>query len=252
MSLTTSDSECLRQSMTDSANVASPPLAPGYCTSAGVTFCKGNHDRCKGCPDIPIPDTKSTIDTAAPTWFMPMPDPIQFPFRSPGACYCDLNEADCIAAGHQGEARRADPRTKDTNPKDAIGDKKVPLWLCSPIAKAAWAVAQFVGMVKYGAWNWRSAGIRSSIYLSAMQRHLDAYMSGEEVDPVDQTPHLGHIMACAAIIIDAKAAGKLMDDRPPSVALRAAYAEAEKQMALARKNYVSMNPRHFTIADTGC
>lgn len=145
----------------------------------------------------------------------------------------------------------ADPRTKDTNPKDAIGDKKVPLWLCSPIAKAQWAVAQFVGMVKYGAWNWRSAGIRSSIYLSAMQRHLDAYMSGEEVDPSDKTPHLGHIMACAAILIDAEAAGKLTDDRPPSVDLRPAYAEIEAQMALARENYGHMKPRHFTIADTG-
>lgn len=144
-----------------------------------------------------------------------------------------------------------DPRTKETNPKDAIGDKKVPLSLCSPIAKAAWAVAQFVGMVKYGAWNWRSAGIRSSIYTSAMQRHLDAYLSGEEFDPVDQTPHLGHIMACAAILIDAKAAGKLTDDRPPIVGLREAYAAAEKQMALARENYAKMNPRHFTIADTG-
>jgi hypothetical protein len=144
-----------------------------------------------------------------------------------------------------------DPRTKETNPKDAIGDKKPPLWLCSPIAKAKWAVAQFVGMVKYGAWNWRSAGIRNSIYLSAIQRHLDAYMSGEEVDPIDQTDHMGHIMACAAIIIDAKAAGKLIDDRPPSVDLRQAYADVEKQMVLARKNYGTMNPRHFTIADTG-
>jgi hypothetical protein len=148
-------------------------------------------------------------------------------------------------------APAADPRTKDTNPKDAIGDKKLPLSLCSPIAKAAWAVAQFVGMVKYGAWNWRSAGIRSSIYTSALQRHLDAYLSGEEVDPIDQTPHLGHIMACAAILIDAKAAGKLNDDRPPVVGLREAYAAAEKQMALARENYGHMRPHHFTIADTG-
>lgn len=143
-----------------------------------------------------------------------------------------------------------DPRTKETNPKDAIGDKKPPLWLCSPIAKAAWAVAQFVGMVKYGAWNWRSAGIRASIYLSAMERHMDAYKSGEEVDPIDGTSHLGHIMACAAILIDAKAAGKLTDDRPPSVELRTAYAEVERQMVKARENYAHMNPRHFTIADT--
>lgn len=142
------------------------------------------------------------------------------------------------------------PATKDTNPKDALGDKKVPLWLCSPIAKAHWAVAQFVGMVKYGAWNWRSTGVRSSIYLSAMQRHLDAYMSGEECDPIDKTSHLGHIMACAAILIDAKVVGKLTDDRPPSVSLRDVYADVEALMVRARENYGSMAPQHCTIADT--
>lgn len=140
--------------------------------------------------------------------------------------------------------------TKDGNPKDAIGGTKVPLGLCSPIAKAKWAVAQFVGLTKYGAWNWRITGVRSSIYTDAMQRHIDAYCSGEEVDPVDKTPHLGHIMACAAILIDAKAAGKLTDDRPPSVCIREVYAETEAQMKLARENYKDMNPRHMTIADT--
>jgi len=150
----------------------------------------------------------------------------------------------------QGHGPVQPDNTKASNPKDSIGDKKVPLWLCSPIAKAQWAVCQFVGMVKYGAWNWRSAGVRSSVYLAAMQRHIDAYTSGEEVDPIDQTPHLGHIMACAAILIDAKAAGKLTDDRPPSVGLRQAYAEVEGQMELARKNYGHMTPKHYTIKDT--
>lgn len=141
---------------------------------------------------------------------------------------------------------------KDTNPKDAIGDKKMPLWLLSPIAKAAWAIAQFAGLVKYGAWNWRVAGVRSSIYLSAMQHHMDAYMSGEEHDPVDGSHHLGNIMACAAILLDAKAAGKLTDDRPPSVNIRAAYKEGEAVMAKVREQYASLvPPRHYTIADTG-
>lgn len=140
--------------------------------------------------------------------------------------------------------------TKDTNPKDAIGDKKVPLWLCSPLAKAHWAVAQFSGLVKYGAWNWRIAGVRKSIYLSAMQRHMDAYLSGEECDPVDGTKHLGNIMACAAILLDAEAAGKVVDDRPPSVGLREAYAEVEGIMSRLREQYADKAPRHYTIADT--
>lgn len=142
--------------------------------------------------------------------------------------------------------------TKDGNPKDGLGDKKVPLWLCSPIAKAAWSVAQFVGMTKYGAWNWRVTGVRASVYLSAMQRHMDRYMSGEEIDPVDKTPHLGHIMACCAIILDAKAAGKLTDDRPPVVGIQNAYADVEEQMRIALENYGHMKPKHMTVQDTQC
>ena len=140
--------------------------------------------------------------------------------------------------------------TKDGNPKDGLGDKKVPLWLCSPIAKAAWSAAQFVGMTKFGAWNWRVTGVRASVYLSAMQRHMDRYLSGEEIDPVDKTPHLGHIMACCAIILDAKAAGNLTDDRPPVVGIQNAYADVEEQMRIALENYGHMNPKHMTIADT--
>lgn len=138
---------------------------------------------------------------------------------------------------------------KESNPKEIIGEKKIPLWLCSPIAKAQWAVCQHVGAAKYGAWNWRLAGVKASTYLSAMQRHMDAYMSGEEVDPVDGTPHLGHIMACCAILIDAKAADKLEDNRPPVLSLRKSYEEIEAQMLKISENYSTINPKHYTIKD---
>jgi hypothetical protein len=140
--------------------------------------------------------------------------------------------------------------SKDTNPKDLIGDKKLPLWLLSPIAKAHWALAQFCGMIKYGAWNWRAAGVRKSVYLSAIQRHFDGYLSGETYDPADGTHHLGNIMACCAILLDAEAAGKITDDRPPSVDMRPTYAECETLMATLREKYADKLPRHFTIADT--
>lgn len=140
--------------------------------------------------------------------------------------------------------------TKDTNPKDAIGATKVPLSLLSPVAKALWALAHFSGLVKYGAWNWRVAGVRASIYLDAIDRHRDAYLSGEELDPVDGTPHLANIMACAAILLDAKAAGKLVDDRPPSGNIRPMYAFVEDAMKTLREKYADKSPRHYTIADT--
>lgn len=134
------------------------------------------------------------------------------------------------------------------NPKDKIGRTKLPLWLLSPIAKAHWALAQFAGMLKYGAWNWREAGITSSVYLSAMERHMDAYKSGETYDPADGTHHLGNIMACCAIHLDAEAAGMLTDDRPPVVSHRAAYADVEAQMAKLNVLYKDKNPRHSVIS----
>lgn len=144
----------------------------------------------------------------------------------------------------------ANPGGKDGNPKDLAATTKIPLWLLSPIAKAHWALAQFAGMAKYGAWNWRVAGVRSSVYTSALQRHLDAYISGEETDPVDGTHHLGNIMACAAILLDAREAGKLTDDRPPSVSLRGAYATLEALAGRLRDQYQDRAPRHYTIEDT--
>lgn len=142
------------------------------------------------------------------------------------------------------------PAVKDTNPKDAAAVSRIPLFLLSPLAKAHWSLAQFAGMLKYGAWNWRSAGVRSSVYLSAMQRHIDAYISGEEFDPIDGTHHLGNIMACAAILLDAKAAGKLTDDRPPSVGIRSTYKSLEELAARLHAQYADRHPRHYTIADT--
>lgn len=139
---------------------------------------------------------------------------------------------------------------KSSNPKDAVSDKKIPLWLLSPIAKMHWAIGQFVGLCKYGAFNWRATGVRSSVYLSAIQRHADAYASGEEFDPGDGSHHLGNIMACCAILLDAKEAGKLIDDRPPSLGLRTAYNWGEDVMERLKRQYHDKAPRHYTIADT--
>lgn len=139
---------------------------------------------------------------------------------------------------------------KDTNPKDAAAVTRIMLALLSPVAKAHWALAQFAGFLKYGGWNWRVAGVRSSVYLSAAQRHLDAYLSGEEVDPIDGTHHLANVMACCAILLDAKAAGKLTDDRPPSVDIRPTYRALEELAAKLRTQYADRAPRHYTIDDT--
>lgn len=140
---------------------------------------------------------------------------------------------------------------KTGNPKEVIGDTKVPLWLLSSVAKVHWALAQFAGMIKYGAWNWRIAGVRNSTYISAMERHIEGWKNGERFDPVDGTHHLGNLMACSAILIEAEAEGLLNDDRPPSLkGYRPAVAEAEEIMKKLKEQYKDRKPRHWTIKDT--
>jgi len=134
------------------------------------------------------------------------------------------------------------------NPKSVEAKGRVPLALLSPVAKAAWAMAQFLGKTKYGAWNWRATEVLASEYVSAAQRHLDAWMSGETFDPADGTHHLGNTMACCAILLDAAAAGKLIDDRPPRVDHRPMYAECEAMVAPIEAKYKDREVVHYTIA----
>ena len=139
---------------------------------------------------------------------------------------------------------------KPTNPKDGIGAAKVPLHLLSPVAKAQWALAQFCGDMKYQQWNWRAAGIRLSVYISAMERHLDAFKSGETHDPADRTHHLGNVMACAAIMLDALAAGTVIDDRAPVVDMRPTYGEVENGMKFLVEKYQHIPRSPYTILNT--
>lgn len=141
---------------------------------------------------------------------------------------------------------------KPSNPKDAIATDKLPTHLVSPIVKAYQAISHYLGNVKYGAWNWRAAGARASIYRSALDRHLDAWWEGEELDPTDGTPHLANAMACLNILVEAKELGVLVDDRPPSGrnTLARIRAEFEALMPKIRAQYADKNPHHFTIADS--
>jgi len=57
-------------------------------------------------------------------------------------------------------------------------------------------------------------------------------------------------MACCAILLDAQAAGKLNDDRPPSVDCRGTYEFVEKQMVALREKYKHIEQKPYTIEDT--
>lgn len=104
----------------------------------------------------------------------------------------------------------------DDNPKTKFGMQKTPLHLIPPPAKVELARAMECGAKKYGPFNWREKRVSCSIYKAAAERHLDAFWDGEDLDPESLAHHLGHAMACCAIVLDALANGMLNDDRPVS------------------------------------
>jgi hypothetical protein len=140
--------------------------------------------------------------------------------------------------------------TKPTNPKDAIGSDKLPVHLVPSTATALESLAFLEGALKYGKYNWRIAGVRMSIYLDALERHLAKLKNGEWADPGTGVPHLASIRACAGIIIDADVCGKLVDDRPP----RAPVAEFIDSLAVKVVNlkarFSDRSPHQYTIADS--
>lgn len=100
------------------------------------------------------------------------------------------------------------------NPKDQIGVLKVNLALVPAAAKILMAGALEDGAVKYGPYNWRSHPVQAMIYLAAAERHIEAWKDGEENASDSGKHHLGHAMACLAILVDALESGNLIDDRP--------------------------------------
>lgn len=102
---------------------------------------------------------------------------------------------------------------KPSNPKDNVGSTKLPFHLWPETATALGCLGLLDGELKYGRSNFRAVGVRASVYVDACRRHLAAWFEGEDADPDSGVPHLGHALACLAILVEAQAADNLNDDR---------------------------------------
>ncbi len=137
----------------------------------------------------------------------------------------------------------------ETNPKRQFGMKSIPLNLWSPLASAYGAVGLYNGSLKYGQGNYKGTPVEASIYIAAALRHLNAWAEGEEFDPKDKVPNLGGVLANIAILLDARAAGTLIDDRQ----IRGGYLQErealEKIVESLQILHAGKSPKHYSIAD---
>lgn len=136
-------------------------------------------------------------------------------------------EGDGAYLGHV-DGRTGTRREEDrTNPKAALGATKPMLGLNPPVALLHMAKAFEFGahgrdangvQVRpkgYGEFNWRNTDIAEMVYVHAALRHWADYLDGEDVASDSKVKHLGHIMACCAILLDAEECGTLVRNRPP-------------------------------------
>jgi hypothetical protein len=132
------------------------------------------------------------------------------------------------------------------NPKDALGTAKAPLHLFPDSAVVAGAMAFLEGREKYGQYNWRATGVRASVYVAALRRHIAAWWNGEDVDPDSGLHHLWKAISCLAVLIDADELGALEDDRPPVVPVADMIARTEAMGEEIRERLKEYDPYQYT------
>lgn len=128
---------------------------------------------------------------------------------------CPIGSPIAIANGYLSDD---EPEVKATNPKDRVGVKKVPMSGMPINVLLECGLVKLHGDMKYGAYNWRDAGVRGSVYYDACIRHLAAWMEGEDLDPDSGVHHISHAITGLCVLRDSIIQENWTDDRPPASA----------------------------------
>ena len=120
---------------------------------------------------------------------------------------------------------------KESNPKEAIGASKWRILSVLPMG-VIWeaAVGMLEGALKYGRHNYRSAGVRASIYYDATMGHLTSFWEGEDIDEDSQLSHITKAITSLITLRDGMMQGKWVDDRPPKSDVPAIRAELQQKV----------------------
>lgn len=139
------------------------------------------------------------------------------------------------------------------NPKDAVSGNKLPTHFVPDIALVELSLAMLEGALKYGKVNFRAKKVRASVYLDALDRHRMKFAGGTNIDPKTMVHHMGYVMACAAILIDAQVRGTMIDDRPyqgPNpIDMEAYIDQCSERVENLREMFKDHKPHHYVIND---
>lgn len=140
--------------------------------------------------------------------------------------------------------------TKDTNPKDAVGVRKIAFSVLPWQVICRVALAMMEGAAKYGRHNYRASGVRASVYFDAVVgRHLTNWWEGNDIDPESGLHEIDKALAGLMVMRDSMLQGNFVDDRPPK-GLGVDLTEFNAKAAAILDRHKDKNPRHYTIEDT--
>jgi hypothetical protein len=127
--------------------------------------------------------------------------------------------------------------TKESNPKDAVGIKKVSFSCVPTNVIGEIALGLMEGARKYGRHNYRVVGVRGSVYYDAALRHLNSWLEGEDIDPDSGLSHISKALSCLVVLRDAMMNDNWNDDRPPKVKNQNWVKEMNEKAAEIIKKY---------------
>lgn len=90
---------------------------------------------------------------------------------------------------------------------------KVQLSLITPAFLHDLARVREFGAAKYAPWDWVH-GRAWTDYYDAAQRHLNQWLSGEDLDPESRLPHLAHAACNLMFLSEFARSGRGVDNRP--------------------------------------
>lgn len=139
---------------------------------------------------------------------------------------------------------------KSTNPKDAVGIRKLAFSVLPWRVLIGVALGMMEGAAKYGRHNYRAAGVRASVYFDAVvARHLTQWWEGQDIDPESGLHHVDKAIAGLMVMRDSMLQGNFTDDRPPK-GPELDWATINAQAARILDQYADKGPKHWTIQDT--